>query len=242
MSARRSPFLPYWVWILRPPAPNTGPLPRITRLGEPTLLRIPYAVTTASLPRDVNVLPMFRGRPEGGLLNYGRDGRLTPSRAVLLETGVEGPEAREVTASAFSGFYLPRAGRGAPSPRRSVGLPGKHHFITQFRWNVRSAAGVARERQASGLPLQQAVVYVTPPLVLLHQDQDPHKSFWAIPGLVQRYGIVYRGTFHTRPWLEGHGRPVLDEWAHCPLESVYAHAAPPEALVKLDELMERGVV
>lgn len=238
MSARRSPLLPYWVWILRPPVPGTGPLPRIARLGEPVLLRLPY-VSTTSVPLErrgggANLLPMFRGRPEEGLLRYSREGKLTPSRSALLETGVEAPEAREVSAHAFSGFYLPRDGR--------PGRPGKQYFVTQFRWNVRSMAGVARERQASGLPLQQAVVYVTPPLFLLHQDRDPHKSFWAIPGLVQRYGIVYRGTFHTRPWLEGIGRPVLDEWGSFPLLSIYAHALPPEALVKLDELLERGAI
>lgn len=237
-----TPFFPYWVWILKPPAPGTGPFPRITRLDEPTLLRLPYVRWTTALPAQnprairvspLNLLPMFRGRPEGGLLRYGHgdEGRLTPSRSVLLETGVEAPEAREVSARALTSFYL--------------GDPTRHpiqRFITQFRWNVRSEADVAARRRTGRLPPHQAVVYVTPPLFPLYQDRDPHKSFWAIPGLAQKYGIAYRGTFHTRPWLEGPNRPVLDEWGDPPLMAVDVHSLPPEALVKLDELLERGVV
>jgi hypothetical protein len=169
---------------------------------------------------------MFQGRPEEGFLRYDGDGKIVPSRGLLLETEVEAPEAFEVRPGAFTSFYLP-----PPGPHRA-GKPAKGHFITMFRWNVRG----------NDAPGWRAVIYVTPPLVRVHEDRDPRRSVWAIPGLAQRFGIVYVGTFHTAPWALGFARPILDEWGSEPLRSFHVSALPPRDLVKLDELLERGKI
>lgn len=245
MNARRSPFLPYWVWILRPPAPNTGPLPRVERVPDEALLKLAYVRTTKAVPlsheearwkiskpkvRPVSLLPMFRGRPEGGFLRYDGEGRLMPSRALLLDTGVEAPEAREVRAGAFTGLYIP-----PPGPYRS-GKPGKTRFLTTLRWNVRT------DNVVSAAAGWRAVIYLTPPLVLVHEDRDPREWVWAIPGLAQQYGMVYKGSFRALPWFMGNGRPIYDEWGAEPFRSIHVTSLPPRDLVKLDELMERGAI
>lgn len=153
-----------------------------------------------------------------------------PSRALLLDTGVEAPEAREVRAGAFTGFYIP-----PPGLYRS-GKPGKGRFLTTFRWNVRTSNVVSA---AAGW---RAVIYLTPPLVLVHEDRDPREWVWAIPGLAQQHGVVYKGSFRALPWLVGPGRPIYDEWGAEPFRSIHVSSLPPRDLVKLDELMERGAI
>lgn len=228
-------FLPYWIWILKPPAPGTGPLPQVARVPGEALLKLAYARTTRAIwetvapirpkVRPVSLLPMFQGRPEEGFLRYDEKGRLMPSRGLLLDTGVEAPEAREVRAGAFTGFYL----GGGPASKKT-------RFLTTFRWNVRTNNVVSA---AAGW---RAVIYLTPPLVLVHEDRDPREWVWAIPGLAQQYGMVYKGSFRALSWFMGTDRPIYDEWGAEPFRSIHASSLPPRDLVKLDELMERNVI
>lgn len=120
------------------------------------------------------------------------------------------PEAYEVPRpNLLASFYAAR------NPVAALVKPGKEHLITQFRWDLRS--------METGEWWSGVRIYVTPPLVAVHKDRDPRRSIWAIPGVVQRYGIVYMGWFETfRPFS--------------------VHDLPPRDLVKLDELLERGKI